>query len=375
MEKIRKQNELKQLGRTMTKPTGRRLNIDVLLAKSKDQNASDVHISVSAPPLSRVHGRLSPLTEDVLTTEDTYNLVKQVLNEKQFEILEEVGEFDCSYSVDKVGRFRVNAYKQRNSYSMALRLINFAPPDMSKLGLPQVITTLCSCQRGLILVTGPTGSGKSTTLASMIAHMNKSRNAHIITIEDPIEYLHKHGTCLINQREVMSDTQSFANALRASLREDPDIILVGEMRDPETIGTAITAAETGHLVLSTLHTIGAVKTVDRIIDSFPPYQQQQVKVQLSGMLEAVISQQLVPTTDGRGRVVALEIMVATPAIRNLIREGKTHQMQTILQTGAKYGMITMDKSLLNLYKIGKISSQMVKQYSVDQEYVARELGM
>lgn len=359
----------------MMRPSGRKINVDALLAKSKDINASDVHISVGSPPLSRVHGILSPLIEEVLMSDDTLSLVKQVLNQEQFAILEEKGEVDCSYSVDAVGRFRVNAFKQRGSYSMALRLINFAPPDMSKLGLPQVMTSLCSTQRGLILVTGPTGSGKSTTLASMIAQMNRSRNAHVITIEDPIEYLHKHGTCLINQREVWSDTMSFANALRAALREDPDIILVGEMRDPETIGTAITAAETGHLVLSTLHTIGAVKTVDRIIDSFPPYQQQQIKVQLAGMIEAVISQQLVPTADGRGRVVALEIMIATPAIRNLIREGKTHQMQTLLQTGAKYGMITMDKSLLELYRIGKISANMVRQYAVDQEYIARELGV
>ena len=372
---MRKISRANQVDKNMMRPSGRKINVDALLAKSKDINASDVHISVGSPPLSRVHGILSPLIEEVLMSDDTLSLVKQVLNQEQFAILEEKGEVDCSYSVDAVGRFRVNAFKQRGSYSMALRLINFAPPDMSKLGLPQVMTSLCSTQRGLILVTGPTGSGKSTTLASMIAQMNRSRNAHVITIEDPIEYLHKHGTCLINQREVWSDTMSFANALRAALREDPDIILVGEMRDPETIGTAITAAETGHLVLSTLHTIGAVKTVDRIIDSFPPYQQQQIKVQLAGMIEAVISQQLVPTADGRGRVVALEIMIATPAIRNLIREGKTHQMQTLLQTGAKYGMITMDKSLLELYRIGKISANMVRQYAVDQEYIARELGV
>lgn len=350
-------------------------DINTILKIAVDLKASDVHISVAAPPLARVHGKLVPLVKMMLKTHDTKSLVMQVLNEEQFNILQDRGEIDLSYSGEGIGRFRVNAFKQRGTYCMVMRLINFTVPDLPALGLPQVITNLCSAQRGLILVTGPTGSGKSTTLASMIAHMNKNRNAHIITIEDPIEYLHRHGTCIVNQREIGIDTQSFSNALRASLREDPDIILVGEMRDQETISTAITAAETGHLVLSTLHTIGAVKTIDRIIDSFEPHQQQQVKTQLAGMLEAVISQQLVPTIDAKSRLVALEIMVATPAIRNLIREGKTHQMQTILQTGASVGMITMDKSLINLYKSRKISAETVKKYAVDQDLVIRELGV
>lgn len=371
MEKLSHTNQVD----SMVKNQASVFNINSILKIAVDAKASDVHISVSAPPLARVNGKLVHLVKNILKTYDTLSLVKQVLNIEQFNILQDRGEIDLSYSAEGLGRFRVNAFKQRGTYCMVMRLINFSVPDLPSLGLPSIVTNLCNAQRGLILVTGPTGSGKSTTLASMIAHMNKHRNAHIITIEDPIEYLHKHGTCIVNQREIGIDTQSFSNALRASLREDPDIILVGEMRDQETISTAITAAETGHLVLSTLHTIGAVKTIDRIIDSFEPHQQQQIKSQLAGMIEAVISQQLVPTIDGRSRVVALEIMVATPAVRNLIREGKTHQMHTILQTGSQFGMVTMDKSLINLYRNRRISLETAKKYAVDQELIIRELGV
>lgn len=351
-----------------------RYDINKILKKVSQLDASDIHITVMSPPIARVHGTLMKLGEEKLTVDDTYGLVCQVLKKEQLSYLQKKGEIDLSYTLNGVGRFRVNAFKQRGSFCMSMRMINFTVPSMEELGLPDTIRKLSKTQRGMILVTGPTGSGKSTTLASMIDYMNHNRNAHVVTIEDPIEYLHSHGSCIVNQREVGIDTLSFANALRAALREDPDIILVGEMRDLETISTAITAAETGHLLLSTLHTLGAAKTIDRIIDSFPEYQQDQVKVQLSGMLEAVISQQLVQTIDGNDRVVALEIMVATPAIRNLIREGKTHQIQTSIQTGSQYGMITMDKSLINLYRAGKISIDSLLQYCVDEEHVKKEVG-
>lgn len=257
---------------------------------------------------------------------------------------------------------------------MALRVVALSIPSMDQLGLPDILKDLSQKQRGLILVTGPTGSGKSTTLAAMIDHMNQTRNEHIMTIEDPIEYLHRHEKSVVNQREIGNDSQSFANALRAALRQDPDIILVGEMRDLETISTAITAAETGHLVLSTLHTIGAVKTVDRIIDVFPPHQQQQVRVQLATVLEAVISQQILPKADGSGRVAAFEIMVANSAVRNLIREGKTHQMQTVIQTGSQLGMQTMDASLIQLYKKRWIDMPTLRKYAVDLDYVLKIVG-
>ena len=257
---------------------------------------------------------------------------------------------------------------------MALRVVALSVPSMETLKLPSILKDLAMKQRGLILVTGPTGSGKSTTLASMIDYMNHERNDHIMTIEDPIEYLHKHDRSIINQREIGNDSHSFANALRAALRQDPDVILVGEMRDLETISTAITAAETGHLVLSTLHTIGAAKTIDRIIDVFPPHQQQQIRIQLASVLEAVVSQQILPKADGTGRVVAFEIMVANSAIRNLIREGKTHQMQTVIQTGANQGMMTMDASLIDLYKKRLIDQPTLKKYAVDLDMVLKQIG-
>ena len=349
-------------------------NIENILRKAVDIKASDVHISVSAPPIVRVNGKLLPIMNEPVKPKDSYALIKQMLSEKQFSCLQEVGEIDLSYSLDSVGRFRVNVFKQKYGYCMALRIINPVVPSMQSLGLPGFVEKLCLARRGLILVTGPAGSGKSTTLASMVDYMNKTRNAHIVTIEDPIEYLHKQGTCLINQREVGTDTASFASALRASLRQDPDIILLGEMRDKETITVAIMAAETGHLVLTTMHTVGAVKTIDRIVDGFSFHQQQQVRLQLSGIIEAVISQQLLPTADENRRVVALETMLATPAIRNLIREGKTHQIQMALQTGQKYGMVTMDKSIINLYQTGEITRDTAVKYAVDREYILRELG-
>lgn len=340
------------------------MNLIELLCIGIDKNASDVHLTVGLPPTFRIDGQLVSLIEDKLTPDDTLDLVKQALDEKRLNKLNEDGEIDFSYSIPSVGRFRVNVFRQRGTYAMVLRIIPLDIPSMNELGIPPVVNELSRLPRGLILVTGPTGSGKTTTLASIINKINTERRCHIITLEDPLEYLHKHKKSIVNQREIGSDTHSFANGLRGALREDPDVILVGEMRDLETISIAITAAETGHLVLSTLHTNGAAKTIDRIVDVFPPYQQQQIRVQLSAVIEAVISQQLLPKATGSGRVAAHEIMLATPAIRNLIREGKNHQIDTSIQTSGALGMQTMDTSLINLYKRGLIT----KETAISQAY-------
>lgn len=335
--------------------------------------ASDIHLTVGIPPTFRISGELMNIGGEVLSSEDTEKLTMQALSENKFKILEKVGELDFSYSNPGVGRYRVNAYKQRGSFGMALRIIPIEIPTMESLGLPHVVKDLSRLTRGLILVTGPTGSGKSTTLASIINQINNERNCHILTLEDPIEYLHKHNKAIVNQREIGSDSQSFANALRGALREDPDVILVGEMRDLETMSIAITAAETGHLVLSTLHTFGAAKTIDRIIDVFPPYQQQQIRVQLSSVIQAIISQQLLINYEGNGRVAAFEVMVATSAIRNLIREDKVHQIDTVIQTGSKYNMQTMDSNLLELYKKGLIKKEVALLQAFNQEDLKRYL--
>lgn len=345
-----------------------------LLRIATEAGASDVHITVASPPIMRVNGKLIRMNDARLMPEDTHRIIREMLTDAQRIEFEKRGELDFSYSYPSLGRFRVNIYKQRGSASMALRVVALTIPTMEELKLPAVLKDLAAKQRGLILVTGPTGSGKSTTLASMIDFMNHTRNEHIMTIEDPIEYLHKHDLSIINQREIGNDSHSFANALRAALRQDPDVIQVGEMRDLETISTAITAAETGHLVLSTLHTIGAAKTVDRIIDVFPPHQQQQIRIQLASVLEAVISQQILPKVDGTGRVAAFEIMIANTAIRNLIREGKTHQMQTVIQTGSNQGMQTMDASLLDLYRKRIIDQVTLRKYAVDSDAVMKQIG-
>lgn len=345
-----------------------------LLKVAIDKEASDMHITVAIPPTIRVNGKLEKMREKPLSPDDTAELVKQILTEEQMKKLDEKGELDLSFSSIGLGRFRINAFKQRGTYSMALRIVSLSIPTMEDLGLPPILKELSRKQRGLILVTGPTGSGKSTTLASMIDLINKERHCHILTLEDPIEYLHKHNKSIVNQREIGSDSISFANALRSALRQDPDVILVGEMRDLETISIAITAAETGHLVLSTLHTLGAAQTIDRVIDVFPPHQQQQIRIQLSAVLEGVISQQLLPKADGSGRVAAFEVMVATPAIRNLTREGKTHQIQTSVQTGSKFGMKTMDSSLMGLYKTGLISREILSTYAIDKDIARKNLG-
>ena len=347
------------------------MNIDQIVDEGLKRVASDIHITVGIPPNLRINGALIHLGDKPLSPSDTEELVKQTLSEKQFEVLKDKGEVDFSYASPGKGRFRVNAYIQRGSYGMALRIIPLEIPTMQQLGLPSVISDLTRLPRGLILVTGPTGSGKSTTLATMIDQINRERNVHIMTLEDPIEYLHRHQKSIVNQREIGSDSQSFSSALRGALRQDPDVILVGEMRDLDTISIAITAAETGHLVLSTLHTLGAAKTIDRIIDVFPPYQQQQVRVQLASVIQAVISQQLLPKADGKGRVAAHEIMIATPAIRNLIREDKIHQIDTSIQTGGKFRMQTMDSSLVDLYNRGLIRKDIALTQAVSQEEIKK----
>lgn len=337
------------------------LALDNLLKLAGQQGASDIHFSVASPPVFRINGTLVPMKEEKLTVADLEGYIKAVMNPEQLRRFAEAGEIDFSYSLSGVGRYRFNAFRQRGSAGMVARLIPYNCPSPESLGLPPVAVEFARLQKGLVLVTGPTGSGKSTTLASLIDSINRTRACHIVTIEDPIEYLHRHQKSLVNQREVGNDTQSFSNALRAVLRQDPDVILVGEMRDLETISTAITAAETGHLVFSTLHTNDSTQAVDRMIDVFPPHQQQQIRVQLSAVLQGILSQQLLPRADHRGRVAAIEVLVATPAIRNLIREGKTHQIATVLQTGSKSGMQTMDRAISELLRQGLISPEVAQE--------------
>jgi twitching motility protein PilT len=328
------------------------------LRQAVEAGASDVHITVGLPPVFRIHGQLQRQDHlPVITPALSEEILRSMVPEEVYVRFQKTGDLDFAYSLAGVGRFRVNAFKQRGSVGLAMRLINTRIPSLEELGLPPVVAELARRPKGLVLVTGPTGSGKSTTLAAMVGLINQERACHIVTLEDPIEYVHHHGKSIVNQREIGSDSLSFGQALRAALREDPDVILVGEMRDLETISTAITAAETGHLVLASLHTASAPQTVDRIIDVFPPHQQPQIRVQLADTLEGVIAQQLLPRTDRPGRVVAVEVLVATPAVRNLIREGKTHQLVSVMQTGAKYGMCTMEASLSELVRQGKVAPE------------------
>ncbi len=333
--------------------------IEDLMEECVEKGGSDIHLSTGLPPYIRVSGHLGPTDHDPLTAEECQRLIFSMLNNTQRKNLEQNWELDCSYGVRGLARFRVNVYKDRGTYAACLRALSSKIPEMDTLGLPDVVREMTEKPRGLILVTGPTGSGKSTTLASMINNINKTRAEHIITIEDPIEFVYEPIKSLVHQRQVGEDTKSFANALRAALREDPDVVLVGEMRDLETIQLAITAAETGHLVFATLHTSSAAQTVDRMVDVFPPEQQMQVRVQLSNSLVAVFSQTLVPRKNPKpgeyGRIMAQEIMIVTPAIANLIREGKTSQVYSAIQTGAKQGMQTLEKILSDLYKAQKIS--------------------
>lgn len=334
------------------------LDIHEILQRAVEHQASDLHLTVGVPPMLRVRGELQPLSGfSRLLPPDTETLTHQIMRPDMWEQLSHGGELDFSYSLGNVGRFRCCAFRQRGSLGLAIRLISPRVVPLDRLGLPRVVRELCDTPDGLILVTGPTGSGKSTTLAAMMDVMNQTRNDVVITLEDPIEYVHRHSKSIINQREIGSDSDSYASALKAALRSDPDVILVGEMRDLETISTALTAAETGHLVLSTLHTRGGPQTIERIIDVFPLYQQQQVRVQLAGVLQAVISQQLLRSTDGQRMVAAVEVMIGTIGVRNLIRESKTHQIPSLIETGARYGMQTMESSLEQLVRDGAILPQ------------------
>ncbi|WP_407314773.1 type IV pilus twitching motility protein PilT [Desulfosporosinus sp. SB140] len=337
------------------------VSIQELLHAAGEKKASDVHLTVESAPVLRVDGSMVHLPMDKLSQSDLESFARALMNDEQSKRFKELGELDLSYSLPGVGRFRVNVFRQRGSIGIVIRLIPFVIPTPESLGLPAVSVELAKLPKGLVLVTGPTGSGKSTTLASLVDYINRTRACHIVTIEDPIEYLHRHKLSLVNQREVGNDTYSFSNALRAVLRQDPDVILVGEMRDLETIATAITAAETGHLVFSTLHTNDATQSVDRMIDVFPPHQQQQIRVQLAAVLQGIMSQQLFLRADHKGRVAAIEVMLANPAVRSLIREGKTHQLPTVIQTNGKLGMQTMDKAIMELVQKGVVAYEIAKE--------------
>lgn len=350
--------------------------IDVMKNISKDQAISDLHLTAKNKPVIRYNGQLKDYNSypKQLELKEIEEIAKELMNQDQWDHFEEYGEVDFSYGIPGYCRFRVNAFKQRGSISMALRIIPQDIPTIEELGLPDILKKLAMQRKGLVLCTGPTGSGKSTTLASMIDVINNNKNAHVITLEDPIEYLHSHNNSIVHQREVGSDTKSFANGLRAALRQDPDIILVGEMRDLETISIALEASETGHLVLATLHTNDAPSTVERIIDVFPAHQQQQVRIQLSSAISGIISQQLLPRKDGESRVAALEILIATSAVRNIIREGKTHQLVSAMQTGSKYGMILMNNYLIDLYQKGLIEYEEAIRRAEDPKYVKRKIS-
>lgn len=347
-------------------------SIDEMLRIANERGASDLHITAGVPPKVRIDGELTDIADERIMPPDAENLIMPIIPEHARQQLSQNGESDFSYAVTGVGRYRVNAFKQRGSYACVIRIVGTRIPSPQELGLPESVVSLTELKRGLVIVTGPTGSGKSTTLASLIDVINSSQNVNVITLEDPIEYLHRHNKAIVNQREIGVDSCSYTSALRAALREDPDVIMVGEMRDLDTISTAITAAETGHLVLSTLHTTGASNTIDRIIDVFPAHQQQQIRIQLAGVLESVISQQLMPKVFG-GRVAAFEVMHTNTAIKNLIREAKTHQIDNIIQTNRKMGMVMMDDMIMELYTRGDISKETALEYAQDQQNMRRKL--
>jgi twitching motility protein PilT len=343
---------------------------EILMAVVK-RNASDLHITPGVPPMLRLRGSLVPMDLPNVTPTDSREIIYSILTNSQRQRLETDWQLDFAYSIPGHARFRVNTFFQRGSISAAFRLIPSETVPIEKLGLPSVVHDFATKPRGLVLVTGPTGSGKSTTLASLIDEINQARTEHILTIEDPIEFLHQHKRCIVNQRELGADAPSFALGLKAALRQDPDVILVGEMRDMETIGTALTAAETGHLVFATLHTQDAPQTIDRIIDVFPSDQQGQVRMQLSVSLQGIVTQTLLPTADGQGRCVASEILMPTPGVRNLIREHKTHQIYSLIQTGANQGMQTMDMSLASLVRQGKITTEIAESRSSNPSELKR----
>lgn len=345
--------------------------IELLLEEVIKRKGSDIHLQVGLPPMLRVDGALAPVAgTEPLDEAAIETLVFSILDEDQKQILLKDKEFDFSFAYGDMGRFRVNAFHERGNLAAALRLIPSQISTIEQLGLPEVVNNMVEYPRGLVLFTGPTGSGKSTSLAALVDKINREQSRHIITIEDPIEYTHKSNKSIIVQREVHYDTYSFSAALRSSLRQDPDVVLIGEMRDLETIASAITIAETGHLVFATLHTNSASQTIDRMIDVFPPHQQPQIRAQLANILMGVVSQRLIPAING-GRIAAAEILISTPAVRNIIREGKSHQLEAVIQTGAEFGMQSMDKELANLVNQGTISFDEATNYAVDLEELKR----
>lgn len=337
------------------------MDILELLLFGKKENASDVHISSGEPPMIRIHGEMRKLDAPPLPREEVHNMLYGILNDQQRKSFEEFHELDFAIALTEAGRFRINAFLQSRGESIVFRTIPTVIPSLEQLNMPKIVGDLTKKEKGLVLVTGPTGSGKSTTLAAMIDLINREEKCHILTVEDPIEFVHQSKTSLVNQRELGSHTHSFANALRSALREDPDVILVGEMRDLETISLALTAAETGHLVFGTLHTSSAPKTVDRIVDVFPSEQQAQVRTMFSESIQAVVTQMLLKRKDGKGRVAALEIMIGTPAVKNLIRENKIAQIPSSLQTGRQYGMQTMDQALIDLYQKDIVTREAIEK--------------
>ncbi|TML37120.1 MAG: type IV pilus twitching motility protein PilT [Actinobacteria bacterium] len=343
---------------------------DILL-EVVETGASDLHLTAGSPPMVRERGRLRALDYPPLTPQDTREIVYSILNNEQRKRLETDWQIDLSYAIPNKSRFRVNAFFQRASVGAVMRTIPSDIPQLEELGLPPVLLDFTHKPRGFVLITGPTGSGKSTSLAAMVDRINEERHEHILTIEDPIKFLHRHKQCIVNQRELGTDATSFAEGLKSALRQDPDVILVGEMRDLETMATALTAAETGHLVFATLHTQDTAQTVDRIVDAFPPSQQHQVRVQLSVSLQGIVTQQLLPTADGQARVAACEVLVPTPGVRNLIREGKTHQIYSALQTGGAHGMQTMDAALVDLVRRGAITMELAERRSSTPDELKR----
>jgi twitching motility protein PilT len=351
------------------------MDFAAVLSRMVEVRASDVHLTPGFAPAIRVRGRITPMEDyPELTPQETREVVYSILNDAQRKQFENNQQLDFAYAIPNVARFRVNCYFQRGAISAAFRLIPHEIQSLESLGLPLVLEEFARKPRGFVLFTGPTGSGKTTSLASMVDLINSEREEHILTIEDPIEFLHTHKKCIVNQREIGADAIDFAHALKSALRQDPDVILVGEMRDLETISTALTAAETGHLVFATLHTQSTAQTVDRIIDVFPTHQQQQVRMQLSVALQGIVTQQLLPTADGSSRIVACEVLVPTPAVRNLIREGKTHQIYSALQTSGAVGMQTMDAHLAQLVRMGKITRSLAEQRASIPEELRRLLG-
>ena len=348
--------------------------IEDILVEGNNRGASDIHLCPRSPVMFRIDGELVPMSEEFIKAFEIEEMIKPMLTEEQMQELEKMGELDFAYSIAGFNRVRVNVFRQRGTYAMALRILSFEVPSPKELGVPEAVVNLTTKQRGLVLVTGATGSGKSTTLASLIGTIAKNYKKTIITLEDPIEYLHKHGKSMVLQREIGYDSMSYANAVRAALRQDPDVILVGEMRDLETISIAITAAETGHLVFSTLHTNSAASAVDRMIDVFPPHQQQQIRVQLASVLEGIIAQQLLPK-EGGGRVAAYEVLLAIPSVRNLIREEKSFQIPSIIQTNKKMGMQTMDDAIYDLFMKSYIDVETAITFAHDANGMAQKINL